>query len=219
MKPLYVTSSNGVQPFHRMATELYHRVKELDAGDCIYFCQPEPEDEKLFEVAMYTKILAKAVEVIDERPVIALDSDHVLLRPIIEVFSAEWDVAAVYRKRCQNDYGRQDYSSGIVMLNNKRPGIIRQFCSEWLRKMRAWPIVPGWCPTALKEAGWADSWWADQSAFNEIVAPTEGDITHGEIHTVNGYRILPLKEGEYGKKGSFIKHFKGKRKWKEKCRT
>jgi len=215
MKPLFMTYSNEAQPFLRMAQDLCHQVDKLDAGDCYHLCINEPGANRNWYAECYTRFYEIFEKEIDDRPIIILDADHILCRSIIEIFESDWDVAAVYRKRCVTEFGRQDYCAGLVMFNNKRPDVVRKFYLEWLEKMKARPPVPGYCPATLKNAGWLDTWWIDQSALNDIIAPIDGEVKRGEIYVINDYKVLSLKNEGYGVNGVFVKHLKGGRKPKQ----
>jgi len=215
MKPLYITYSNGVQPYLRMAEEICRKVTELDAGDCMHICLTKPEEEKNFNIAMYSKIFAEAERVIADRPVIILDADHVLLKPIIKVFEGEWDIGAVYRRRCLNEYGRHDFCSGLVLLNNRRLDCITRFCHDWLTSMSSRSPSPGFCPKGLRGQGWDDTWFDDQTSLNEVIA-VEDKVEFEKVYVVRNYRILPLHWKNYTRsgEGAFILHLKGGRKSK-----
>jgi len=217
MKPLYITYSNELEPFNSMANELCHKVKKLNCGDCIHLHQSKPGAETNFSIAMYSMIFAEVKKIIVKRPIIILDADHILLKPIIEIFNGDWDVGAVYRSKCINKYGRHDYCSGLVLLNNRRPDRIIKFCYDWLHSMSSYILSPGFCPEGLKQQGWQDTWWNDQASLNEII--TVDEVTFGKIYTIKGYRVLPLHWNKYTlpSKEAVILHLKGGRKkqWKK----
>lgn len=215
MKPLYITYSNGLLPYVRMAEEICRKVVELDVGDCIHICLTEPEEEKNFDIAMYSKIFAETEKVIANRPVIILDADHMLLRPIIEIFDGDWDIGAVYRSRSLNKYGRHDFCSGLILLNNRRPNYIMKFCRDWMDSMSSRPPSPGFCPEGLRHQGWDDTWFDDQTSLNEVIA-IDDEVMFGKIYIVGGYRVLPLHWKNYTCPGeeAFILHLKGARKRK-----
>lgn len=212
MKPLYITYSSGLQPYHRMAEELCQQVSKLEAGDCIHICLIKPEEEKNFEIAVYNKIFDEAEKAIMRRPVIVLDADHVLLMPITEVFEGDWDIAAVYRSKSADEYGRHDYCGGLVLLNNRRPERILSFCSDWLKSMALRPPSPSFLSEGLRQQGWTDTWFDGQTSLNEIIA--DDDVEFERIYTKNGYRVLPLHWNNYTLpgEGAFILHLKGGRK-------
>lgn len=213
MKPMYITYSNGVQPYLRMAEEICNKVIELDAGDATHIRLTQPGEEKNFNIAMYSEIFTEVEKVIADRPVIILDADHVLLKPIIEVFEGDWDIAAVYRSRSLDKYGRHDYCSGLVLLNNQRLDCITRFCHDWLTSMSSRPPSPGFCPKGLRNQGWSDTWFDDQTSLNEVIT-AEDKVTWEKVCFVGGYRVLPLHWNKYTLPGkdALILHLKGGRK-------
>jgi len=197
-----------------MAEGICTQVAELEAGDCIHLSQTKPETERNFNIAFYTRIFANVVHAIADRPVVVLDADHVVKRPIIEVFKRDWDIAAVYRSQSFDKYGRHDYCSGLILLNNRRPGLIVRFCKEWLDSMSSRPPSPGFCPKVLRKQGWLDTWFDDQTSLNDVIIPEKEEVEHEKIYSIRDYRILPLDWRSYTLPGEevFIVHYKGSRK-------
>jgi hypothetical protein len=216
MKPLYLTYTNGAEPYMRMAQRLCHQVAELEAGDCFHLCLDEPGQNRSFHAEAYVGLYPKITESIGFRPVIVLDADNELWKPIVDLFEGEWDIATVYRSQCLNKYGRQDYCSGFIALNNRRPNIVRKFWFEWIYRISVAKQWPGICPSAQVQKGWLDTWYEDQSTLNEIILTKEVSPKIGEIYVANDYRILPLDwrlySGKAYNKGAFVRHHKGGKK-------
>jgi len=214
MKPLYLTYTSGAKPWYSMAENLCCQIKELDAGDCFHLCLSEPGRGRSFFPEVYASLYPKITKAIDSRPVIVLDADHKLRKPIIDIFSGDWDIAAVYRCLAVTNYGRHDYNAGMVLLNNRRPNIIRKFWFEWIYRIVAHNYKQKNPQDSLEKQGWSRTWWEDQSALNEIIAP-DGTAEFGKIYAKDGYRILPLDWRFYARgKNAYIKHLKGTKKLK-----
>lgn len=211
-KPLYLTYTNGAEPWYDMAKKLCEQIKNLDAGNSFNLCLDEPGLGRSFFPEVFVRLYPKITQAIEMRPVIVLDADHKLRKPIIGVFSGDWDIAAVYRGILITDHGRQDYNAGFVMLNNRRPNVIRRFFFEWMYRsiISDWDCWNPYWPTLMKQK-WAKIWWESQSALNEIIAlEDENTVELGRIYTKGRYRILPLDRTLYADRGSiFIVHYKG----------
>jgi len=214
MKPLYLTYTNGVDPWYRMAKKLCMQIKALDAGAYFNLCLNEPGCRRSFLPEVFVRLYPKITQAIDSCPVIVLDADHELKKPIAEVFLENWDIAAVYRRLTITDYGRQDYNAGFVMLNNQRPSVIRKFWFEWMYRTIIWDCYRGNPHWSLEKQGWMSAWWESQSALNEIIAPEGENIAKlGKIYIKGRYRILPLDRNLYADgSNALIIHYKGKGK-------
>lgn len=216
MKPLYLTYTNGVELYVNMAQRLCRQIVDLEAGDCFHLCLNENGRNRDFFAECFMALYPKITQSINDRPIIVLDADNELKKPIIELFESDWDIAACYRQPISNEYGQQDYCNGVVMLNNKRPNTIRKFWAELIYRTLDITRQCSSCPTTLKDRGWLDTWWGDQAALNEIILPPSNEVKVGKIYETRGYKILPLKRSLYGtkhrNKNAFIIHHKGEKK-------
>jgi len=149
------------------------------------------------------------------------------LRQIDQLFETDFDIAAVFRYAQKNEWGRQDYCAGLVVLNNRRPALVKKFWIEWTYKTAFWKQGnKEKFPQALKDDGWLVSWFTDQSSLNQIILPDgnqnepEEDshkIVPEQIYETHGYRVLPLERRLYGaipgdSADAYIIHYKGKAK-------
>lgn len=218
MKPLFLVHSNDREPYSILARKLGDSIKRFYAGDFqLVKVRPPGEDLDFFTVSaclLYSYI----IKAINLRPVIALDCDNELVKPLSNFFESDWDIAACYRGKRKNENGRQDYNGGMVALNNKRPDVIRRFWIEWIDKSELWenPDHRFW-PKTLWLDGWRPSWYNKQSALNLIMLPDDRDykIAIGQPYVSHGYKILPLDPILYGAKPgketeeTFMRHYVG----------
>lgn len=221
MKPLYLIHSNEDKLYHSMARRFCKQVKELDAGPVFHLVLKDPGRGRSYFGEAYATLYPFISKAIDEQPVIVVDADHILKKPIIGLFDDDWDIAAVYRGPSPTEHGRQDYCAGSVFLNNKRPNLIRKFWIEWTHKTWTADSIPAGFPDSLLNKDWRQTWMEDQAALNEmILSSVDNTVKIGHIHEVNHRLILPLANHLYGK-GSigperFMRHIKGFHKRRKK---
>jgi len=222
MRPLFLTFSNPREPYLTLAKELEKSIKRFDAGDFQLIKVNFPGKNADFFTVSACLLYSYIIKAINSRPIIVLDCDNELKKPLPNIFEADWDVAVCYRGRHCNENGRQDYNAGLVALNNKRPDIIRRFWVEWINKAELWGKPDfRFFPETLKIDGWKQSWFNKQSSLNQIMLPEEDSckIISGQIYEVHGYKILPLEKRIYGAYPTDIEdacmvHYKGRAKRK-----
>lgn len=227
MKPLFLTYSNGREPYLTLAQKLGGEIAKLDAGDFRHIQVNGPGNNMDFFAEANGLLYPYIAKAINQRPVVVLDCDNGLERPIDHLFEMDWDIGVVFRYAQTKEWGRQDYCSGLIALNNKRPALIKKFWIEWTYKTAFWKQCDTEeFPQTLRDDGWLVSWYADQSSLNQIILPggNQGEpeedsykIVSGEIYETHGYRILPLERRIYGAKPSDLEdaciiHYKGKTK-------
>lgn len=238
MKPLFLTYSNGKEPYVTLANKLGEEISNLDAGDFYHLEIKGPGNNVDFFAEANGLLYSYISKAINFQPVIVLDCDNGLKRPIDHLFNKDWDIAAAFRFAQIKEWGRQDYCSGLVALNNRRPAVIKKFWIEWTYKTAFWKQsnVKEF-PQVLRDDGWLISWYTDQSSLNQIILP-EGnqdipekdsyEIIPGQIYETHGYKILPLERRIYGAKpidseDACVIHYKGKGKKKRlediECKT
>jgi hypothetical protein len=168
-----------------------------------------------------------------EGPVVLLDADCRMVSPI-DLPEKGWDVAAVHRGKCSNSYGTQDFLSTVVIFNDEFPEHSRRFYAHWMLEMLRWELLPKDKPAnsvtrneRFAEAGWQQSWYADQAALNRVLQAHKRTYSHGRVEVIWDrneeypvYRVLPLRREQYaassvGSMGARIVHFKGKGKLRE----
>lgn len=228
MKPLFLTYSNGKEPYLSLAHKLGENIKTLYAGDFYHLEVKGPGRNMDFFVEVNSLLYPYISRTLNEqKPIVMLDCDNGLVKNIDALFEADFDVAAVFRYAQMQETGRQDYCSGLVALNSRRPAVVKKFWVEWIyRTAFNERGLPKGFPSSLKEDGWLESWFTDQGALNEILLPDgnwrtpgydEYEIIPGNIYEAHGYKILPLDRRIYGAKPSdsedaCIIHYKGKTK-------
>jgi len=229
IKPLFLTYSNGKEPYITLANKLGEEIRDLDAGDFYHLEIKGPGGNVDFFAEANGLLYSYVSRAINSRPVIVLDCDNGLEKPVDSLFETDWDIAVAFRFAQIKEWGRQDYCSGLVALNNKRPAIIKKFWIEWTYKIAFWKQCDTKeFPQTLKDDGWLVSWYTDQSSLNQIILPEcnqgmpEDDsykIIPGQVYEAHGYKILPLERRVYGAKptdseDACIIHYKGKGKRK-----
>lgn len=229
MKPLFLIYSNRAEPYLTMARELGEQVKNLGAGDLHHVIVDGPGNGMDFFAEANGLMYSHVSEAIKTRPIILTDCDAVLLKPLGHLFETDWDIAAAFRFAQRNGCGRQDYGSGFIALNNKRPALIKKFWFEWTYRIAFWQqCEERSSPQPLIDDGWLDSWFSDQSAFNQVILPegNRGDpacdsykIIPGIVYKAGDYRILPLERRIYAalpgdSKDACMIQYKGKAKVK-----
>ena len=228
MKPLFLTYTNGKEPYLTLAHKLGEDIRTLDAGD-FYHIQIKGSGYNTDFFVEANGLLYPYINraLSEQKPIVVLDCDNGLVKSIDALFEADFDVAAVFRYAQMQESGRQDYCSGLVALNNKRPDVIKKFWVEWIYRTAFYKkgSMEGF-PQALKDDGWLELWFTDQGALNEILLPSgnqqepeEDDykIVLGNIYEVHGYKILPLDRRIYGalptdSEDACVIHYKGKAK-------
>ena len=228
MKPLFLTYTNGKEPYLTLARKLGEDIKTLYAGEFYHLEVKGPGNNTDFFVEVNSLLYPYVSRALSEqRPVVMLDCDNGLVKSIDTLFEADFDVAAVFRYAQMQETGRQDYCSGLVALNSVRPAIVKKFWVEWTYRTAFYKrgTTIGF-PQALKDSGWLESWFTDQGALNEIILPSgnqrepeEDDyrIIPGNTYEIHGYKILPLDRRIYGalpgdSKDACVIHYKGKTK-------
>ncbi len=228
--PLFLTYSNGSEDSLALVRKLEMEIRGLKAGDFYHLRVKGPGDGTDFFVeanGLLYPFIANAL--CDQRPIVVLDCDNGVVEKIDALFKMDFDVAAVFRYAQMQESGRQDYCSGFVALNHKRPAAIKKFWFEWIYRTAFYRqgVTEGF-PSALKEEGWREAWFTDQGALNEILLPDgnfrtpeydEYKIIPGNAYVAHGYKVLPLDRRIYGalpgdSKDARVIHYKGKAKEK-----
>lgn len=228
MKPLFLTYSNGREPYLTLAHKLSEEVSRLNVGEFRHVRVDGPGNNLDFFVEANSLLYPHLSWALNAgRAVVVLDCDNGVVRGIEALFKADFDIGAVYRYAQLKETGRQDYCSGLIALNALRPALVKRFWIEWTHRIAFYKqcSTEGF-PRALKEDGWLESWFSDQGALNQIILPGDNqgnpqvdpyEIVPGKIYTTRGYRILPLDRRLYGALpndagDAYIIHYKGKAK-------
>ncbi len=140
-------------------------------------------------------------------PLILIDSDILVNRPLTPIFTQDFDVALTWRLN-----KLMPINGGLLILNNRRPAIVREFFRRFLATYREQYADRG-------------QWFGDQLALRDIVGLSYRALSRSHIVTVHGCRILllPCETFNYSPECRFqsileplddkvILHFKGPRK-------
>lgn len=213
MKPYFLTYHTPDEPYISMARRLVASIRKY-YGEASWRCalmEGPGNGRDMFAEAMGELYYAFS-ERLDKGPVILIDADCYLVGPIIlalEGTSMDWDIAAVDRGSVSNSYGSQRFLSTIVIFNNKRPNVCRKFWLEWAAEIYDFSINPRPEPKKcakvrnekFAETGWAQTWFADQAALNNVIERT------ANLHTLHLDR--DVYAATLHKPGALIIHAKG----------
>lgn len=155
-----------------------------------------------------TKLQLNYIQSNDFRqPIILLDSDILINRPLDPIFSRDFDVALTWRKNKE-----QPINGGFMILNNTRPEISKNFFERYASIYEQ------------KYQGQA-GWWGDQLALRDSVGLSLAEYSSEIIIDSEGCRIflLPCRIYNFSPENNFqgfdsplsdkfILHFKGERK-------
>jgi len=166
-KPLFLSYTNGKEPYLTLARKLGEDIKTLYAGDFYHLEVKGPGNNVDFFAEVNSLLypyIARALN--EQKPVVFLDCDNGLVKSIDTLFEVDFDIAAVFRYAQINEWGRQDYCAGFVALNNRDPALIKKFWIEWTYKTAFWKRCDiKKFPQALKDDGWLASARCRQSEF------------------------------------------------------
>lgn len=110
-----------------------------------------------------------------ESPLILLDSDMLLNRDISDILSQDFDVAVTWRKS-----NNMPINGGLIILNNKRPEIVRAFFSRFVK---------------IYLDRYADEnakWYGDQLALKDCIGLDHRQMAKSPMQTIDGCKILFL---------------------------
>lgn len=144
-----------------------------------------------------------------DRPMVVLDSDILLNAPLSDLFARDFDVALTWR----GDNPAQPINGGFMILNNRRPEVVRAFFARYMDLFRG--------RYAKTDAGW----FGDQLALRDSLGLTATEMQAQPMVDVAGCRVLLLPcdthnfspanryaEIVHPAPGRAVLHFKGERK-------
>jgi hypothetical protein len=142
-----------------------------------------------------------------KRPIVLLDSDILINRPLSPIISRDYDVALTWRSS-----KNQPINGGFMILNNTRPEVTKNFFARYASLYEK------------KYQGQA-GWWGDQLALRDSVGLSLSEYSSKIIVDSEGCRIFLLPCDRYNfspennfqgvaspLKSKFVLHFKGERK-------
>ncbi|URF03415.1 hypothetical protein [Cupriavidus campinensis] len=109
------------------------------------------------------------------RPLVLIDSDILLNRPLTDVFERDFDVAVTWRKS-----HNMPINGGLMILNNRRPEVVRIFFQRFVDIYLE------------KYAGDEAKWYGDQLAIRDCVGLSHHQMRQREIREIDGCKILFL---------------------------
>lgn len=211
----WITSHDNTEPFKTMAENLAGSIFKLPGASCSHVVTVKPNGGQClaeFYCAMYP-IFSQAIQ---SGPVVILDTDCIVQKPIDHLFEKDFAMAGIYRGRCTISQGRQNFLGCFIAFHPKDPNLVRQLWLEWIA--RIYPYVRGTEKGLVAEAairheqmrekGWNENWYIGQTAYNDMMFDAEE----------KGIPILRLDRKEYaakpGDKDACITHDKGRGKLK-----
>lgn len=207
----WITYATDTEPYSSMAKRLAESVDEAKAGVC-HIVDLNPNGSNLFAEA-----LGRGYELmsdfIDEGPVIFIDADCIVRKPVYDLFETRFIVAAVHRGKVATSMGRQDFISCLACFHPHSPNLARHLWLRWAELTMNMAINKPQVEKqkhrndSLTKAGWLANWCCDQTSFNEILF---------EMEERNPSDVLRLNRDEYAARPNiedpYIIHYKGGRK-------
>lgn len=207
----WITAHDNAEPFKTMATELWASIAMAGAGTCNIV--PVRPNGGHYLIEMYGAMYPIFSQAIQEGPVVILDSDCIVQKPIDHLFEQDFVMAAIYRGSCTIAMGRQSFLGCFMAFHPKYPMVARQLWMSWMARTFDYldkPLEPAADirHKINREKGWHVNWFGGQTAYNDILFDAEE----------KGIPILRLDRREYAakpdNKDACIVHFKGREKLK-----
>ncbi len=210
----FIAAHDCTQPFQSITEELRRSIEDTGAGNC-HVVRVQPNGGQIlqeFYGAMYP-IFSQAIQ---NGPVVVLDGDCIVQKPLDDLFRQDFAIGAIYRGKCSCSQGHQDFLGCFVAFNPKYPNLVRQLWLEWMSRIYAYSsdklLVSVPMATIRHEQldakGWSKAWFAGQTAYNNMLFDAEEC----------GLPILRLDRKEYAArpndKNAYVTHNKGGRKLK-----
>ncbi len=203
----FISYHDGTEPFKTMADKLWASVAKAGAG-VAYIVKVKPNGGSILAegyCAMYP-IFSQAIT---EGPVVFLDADCIVQKPIDHLFEKDFAIAAIHRGKCSNAQGRQDFLGCFVGFHPGNPNLVRELWLDWMSRIYPLAAEHFLVKSAIRrhedmeDNGWCKAWYAGQTAYNNMLYDAE-DI---------GVPILRLGRKEYaarpGDKDAYVIHYKG----------
>lgn len=206
----WITYHDGTEPFKTMAHELGRSINEVGAGKVTVFEVLPNGGHYLIEFygAMYP-VFSQAIQ---HGPVVIIDSDCIVKKPIDDLFEKDFTLGAIYRGSCANSMGKHDFLGSFLGFNSLHPGAARRLWMRWIALVFDYlekPVVPAAIRRRenIEAKGWHSNWYGGQAAYNEILFEEEEK---------NPGSVLRLDRNMYaarsGTEEACVWHQKGERK-------
>ncbi len=207
----FITYHDGTEPFKTMATELKESVDTNTREDCV-IVQVKPNGGPIlseFYGAMYP-IFSQAIQ---DGPVVVLDADCFVQKPIDDLFEKDFAIAAIYRGKVSVSQGRQDFLGSFIGFHPYYSNLVRELWMKWISNIFGYAkseheLIAATRYEDMKRNGWFPCWYSGQTAYNDMLFEAEE----------KKIPILRLDRKEYaarpGTKDAYVIHHKGSRKLK-----
>lgn len=205
----WLTFHDGTEPFKSMADDLRKSIEDTKAGNSGIIMVPPNGGHYLVEFygAMYP-IFSQAIQT---GPVVILDADCKVNKPIDHLFEEDFVIAAVHRGKCVNTMGTHDFLGSFIGFHSKYPELCRHLWMSWMAHifdfLNKEPVESAKVRReSITEKGWHPNWFGGQAAYNDILYGAEKA----------GIPIKRLDKNEYADRwkteGAYIAHLKGEGK-------
>ncbi len=203
----FLTYHDGTEPFKTMANRLRQSIINIRAGVVNVF-KIEPNGGSILAEG-YGVMYPVFSQAITRGPVVFLDADCIVQKPIDHLFEDDFAIAAIHRGKCTNSQGRQDYLGCLVGFHPGNPNLVRHLWLDWMSRIYPWAAENLLVESAIRrhedmeDHGWCKAWYAGQTAYNTMLGRAKDQ----------GVSILHLDRREYaaspGAKDAYVVHFKG----------
>lgn len=206
----FVSYHDGTEPFKTLSENLAGSIFKLPGPNCFHVVTIKPNGGSIL-VEGYGAMYPIFSQAIAKGPVVVLDVDCIVQKPIDHLFEQDFVMAAIYRGSCTIPMGRQNFLGCFMAFHPKYPNVARQLWMSWMARVFDYLDKP-LEPTAdirhkiNRERGWHECWFGGQTAYNDMLFDAEE----------KGIPILRLDRREYAAKPddkeACIIHFKGRGK-------
>ena len=202
----FITYHDGTEPFKEMSFDLFQSIFLGSYGRC-EVVEIKPNGGSILAEG-YCAMYPVFSQAITKGPVVFLDADCIVQKPIDHLFEKDFAIAAIHRGKCSNSQGQQDYLGCFVGFHPGKPNLVRALWLNWMDRIYPYMIGPLVDSAVkrhedMKKRGWHPAWYAGQSAYNDMLFNCE------EV----GIPILRLDRKEYaarpGDKDAYVIHHKG----------
>jgi len=206
----FLTYHDGTEPFKTMARDLDASIVANTDSRCHVF-EVQPNGGH-YLIEFYSALYPNFSQMISDGPVVVLDADCIVMKPIDDLFEKNFAIAAIHRGKCTNSSGRQDFLGSLIGFSPACPNLVRKLWQSWIADTWNYIEKPPVAQAALrheslKEKGWHSNWYGGQSAYNEMLYRAEAEDPGS---------VLRLDREKYsarpGTEDAYIWHRKGGRK-------
>lgn len=208
----FITAHDGTEPFETMAHALFRSVFANDFG-AIKEVVVNPNGGH-YLVEFYSAMYPVFSQAIQKGPVVILDSDCIVQRPLDDIFERDFTIGAIHRGKCANSMGTQDFLGSLIAFHPKDPNEARHFWHSWMAHVYSFlskPVVTASAVRSegIKAKGWHHNWYGGQAAYNDILYELEKSVPKAVLRLSREYYAASP-----GTVDAYVVHAKGTGKLK-----